>query len=226
VTDISGQIESKKTGSEVLIEPLPEPLWVRMAALAGGLPDEARGDVTKGIRSYGETMRFVRTDVREIAAKALKRARELSLLLANLEVNQEFKEFDIQDPIAVTDLGEARRSLDDLSERLERDCKRLNQPRSKIWAIVEASAVVTTLLEIRTDRLSVDVPTTARDTTRAGPFLEYVKSGLRYADPQLTARQIDRAIDFALQGFQERRPFEPENFPSGQVDGCQEESVG
>lgn len=195
---------------------IPDTLWVKIAK-ASRLPNEARARVNERINSYGEMApRHVASDeTRKAIQRSIEKTEELSHNLKMLEQDQNYLRFGrYLDSVDVTELTEARARLDILRERLLSDQNRFKRRSHRDWSVYEARALVTDLLEMRTDLLQVNVPTTHSDTTRAGAFLDYVKMCVRFADPELNERQIDRAIDSALTGFHERRSFEPENFPS------------
>jgi hypothetical protein len=196
---------------------IPDPLWAKIATAAGGLPDEARASVTEAINSYGSEAgsRVASSETRKAIGRALEIAVEFSEVIESLEQNQDFRLFKTGNkPVDVTELTNVRVTVLSLRERLVADQRRLKQRSRREWYVVEASGLVTTLLEIRTDFLRLDVPTTRIDTTKAGPFLEYVRMCVRYADAGLNEQEIDKGIDGSLRGFQQRRTFEPENFPS------------
>jgi hypothetical protein len=205
------------------VKPLPDTIWIEIAKAAGGLPDEAREQVTQSIQSYQENedaeFNRVESDTRKSVKRALENAAELSEILESLEQNKEFRFFNTRgEPDDVADLTETRARIDRLRTRLLDDQKRLSKRGRKNWARLKVTALVVRLLEIRTDFLNIDVPTSVNETVSSGPFKEYLKLCLRYADPELTPDQLKGRISEGLvratRGFQERRGWETENFPS------------
>jgi|GEM_PF-4120787 len=197
------------------LQRLPDPVWSNIKA-ESGLPDEAREKVTAVIRGC-EPFRSKATggETRKRIKRAIRTAQELGEELQKLDQDLFFRTFGAKEPPDLTYISNARKQLAALSHSLQNDQTRFKK-RGRSRSMMIPGALATDLLEIRTEFLGVDVPTSLGETTNTGRFRKYVETCLLFFDSSLTSEEIKAAIDLACEGFKERQPFEPENFPKSE----------
>ncbi|MCS3687511.1 hypothetical protein ABIF07_005462 [Bradyrhizobium elkanii] len=194
---------------------LPDPVWSNIQA-ASGLPDEAREKVTAAIRGYERLQsKAAGGETRKRIKRAIRTAEELEEELQKLDQDEFFRTFGAKEPPDLAYISKARKQLGALSHSLRNDQTRFKK-RGRSRSMMVPGALATDLLEIRTSFLGVDVPTSLGETTNTGRFRQYVETCLLFFDSSLTTEEIKDAIDVACEGFKERQPFEPENFPKSE----------
>lgn len=194
---------------------LPDEMWSRIKA-ASGLPDEARERVAAAINGYQRPRdKAAEGEARKKIKRAIRTTQKLSQDLEWLEQDEAFRSFGVKGSLDLAPLLEARVQLAALSKSLLNHQNRFKK-RGRSRSMMIPSALVTDLLEIRTDILGVDVPTSLRETTNTGRYRKYVEMCLLFFEQSLTPKEIDRAINGACEGFKLTQSFEPANFPKSQ----------
>jgi hypothetical protein len=199
---------------------MPDPRWDDIAREAGGLPPEAREKITTIVNSLRDDLSrlFVSKKTRKTVEDAAIGLKRMTALLDELEENAEFQNFgrDSRDAaVDARDLAKSRAVISGLCEGLLKDQRRL-AGRMR-WSAINRTIAgsFTELLEARTDILGVNVPLQASETYQSGRFLNYLRLCLQHACPELTMveKRLNRSLAITIMGFQERKTFEPENFP-------------
>jgi hypothetical protein len=186
--------------------------WDEMAKAAGNLLAEDRPEIEEALRNCqleGEPgFHFKAEETRYTVSKARRQLGHLRQTLTSLDSRLDFRRFNAA-ANADTSLAEQLKNLGSLDLRLANDEERLSKRNRKGLQNFEIGVLCTELLEIRSCRLGIDVPTQATETSQSGQFHKYLEMAVRlvaiHANAAERAEMLRQGIDAAVKSFQARK---------------------
>jgi len=186
--------------------------WEQIAEAGGGLLAEDRPEIEEALRNChleGEPgFHFKAEGTRDTVSKARRQLGHLRQTLTSLDSRLDFRRFNAA-ANADTSLAEQLKNLGSLDLRLANDEERLSKRNRKGLQNFEIGVLCTELLEIRSCRLGIDVPTQVKETSQSGPFHKFLERAIGLVAIRASAKEraemLRQGIDAAVKSFQARK---------------------
>ena len=181
-------------------------------AKAAGLPAEDHDEIAEALQNCRLDSEpghhFKGPDTRSKISKTRQQAKQLRQMLASLNGSLDFRDYNAA-ANNDTSLAGYLENLASLDSRLINDSERLSKRNRKGLQFKAIGILCIELLEIRSCRLGIDVPTQAKETSRSGPFHKYLELAIRsvaiHASAEERAEMLRRGINAAVKSFQARK---------------------